>query len=386
MPGCGRGVDRAQRTATVAAFLLMSAPRIGFLAPAPLTNGYTAAVRFAAHRMGNPRGIEQMELRPQKSHADIIQAAAAGDIDYGVIAVENTLDGIIIESIRELERLFETPREQRPFICWEELLPIRHLLISQSGAPGDIRRIASHASALRQCSRFLAAVQRALPQVEITTALSTGQGVKEALADPAVAAMASPEALEHHCGELREVDLEAARAAGLQWEDTESLTDFRHGLTRFWVLGPRPAAAIAPPHNRIRVTQRDQLAQITGTVDHHAQKTCYLLNLPDTAGAMHRALGAFASRGISVAVIYPYPRLERAFEYLFFAEIEGHCDDPLVAEAEREINAARAGGPVHERPCILLGSYPNTPLLQRHPQHRDAFRQRHYPSGMVWRD
>lgn len=365
----------------------MTAPRIGFLAPAPLTNGYTAAVRFAAHLAGDPQGIGRMELHPLKTHADIIQAAAAGDIDYGVIAVENTLDGIIIESIRELERLFETERAHRPYICWEELLPIRHLLINRSGDLRDVRRIASHASALRQCSRFLAATQKALPEVEITQALSTGQGVREALADPSVAAMASPEALEHHGSDLREVNLEAARTQCLlDWPDPQSITDFRHGLTRFWVLGPQPMPVIAPPENRIRVTQRDQLAQITGTVDHHLQKTCYLLNLPDTPGAMHRALGAFASRGISVAVIYPYPRLERAFEYLFFAEIEGHCDDPLVTEAEREINDRHSSRPVHERPCILLGSYPNTPLLHRHPQHRDAFRRHYYPAAMDWRE
>jgi chorismate mutase/prephenate dehydratase len=354
-------------------------PRIGFLAPAPLTNGYTAAVRFAAHLTGEPNGIEKLTACGLKSHADIIQAAAAGEIDYGVIAVENTLDGIIIESIRELERLFETERAQRPYICWEELLPIRHLLISRSGTLTGINRIASHASALRQCSRFLAAVRKALPEVEITQALSTGQGVMDALADPAVAAMASPEALEHHGRELREVSL---TGSGVDWPDATCLTDFRQGFTRFWVLGPRPMPAIPPPHNRIRVTQRDQLAQITGTVDHHAQKTCYLLNLPDTAGSMHRALGAFASRGISVAVLYPYPRLERAFEYLFFAEIEGHCDDPLVAEAEREINDRHASRPVHERPCILLGSYPNTPLLHRHEPQQRAFRKTHYPAGM----
>ncbi len=358
----------------------MSAPRIGFLAPAPLTNGYTAAVRFAAHLTGDPRSMESLTACEMKSHADIIQAAAAGDIDYGVIAVENTLDGIIIESIRELERLFETEQARRPYICWEELLPIRHLLINRSGYLADVRRIASHGSALRQCSRFLSVLQKALPGVEITQALSTGQGVKEALGDPAVAAMASPEALEHHGAELREVNL---AGTSVDWPDPHSLTDFRHGLTRFWVLGPQPMPAIAPPENRIRVTQRDQLAQITGTLDRHIQKTCYLLNLPDAAGSMHRALGAFASRGISVAVLYPYPRLERAFEYLFFAEIEGHCDDPLVVEAEREINDRHASRPIHERPCILLGSYPNTPLLHRHPAQREGFRRKFYPLGIA---
>lgn len=364
----------------------MAAPRIAFLAPAPLTNGYTAARRFAAHLLDEANGMARCQQVPLKSHAEIIQAAADGSVDYGVIAVENTLDGIIIESIRELERLFETEQQRRPFICWEELLPIRHLLLSRSGDLRKVRRIASHASALRQCSRFLAAVKKAFPGVEITTALSTGQGVIDALADESVAAMASAEALEANRAALREVDLAAARAqSGLEWS-AESLTDFSHGLTRFWVLGPQPAPAIPPPENRIVVKQLDQLAQITGTRDHHIQKTCYLLNLADTAGAMHQALGAFARRGISVAVLYPYPRLERAFEYLFFAEIEGHCHDEMVVEAEAEINGRKAAAPVHERPCILLGSYPNTPLLHRHPQHRAAFRLLNYPAGLAWPD
>jgi hypothetical protein len=41
--------------------------------------------------------------------------------------------------------------------------------------------------------------------------------------------------------------------------------------------------------------------------------------------------------------VYPYPRLGRQFEYLYFVEIEGHAADPLVAEAEDEINGGAAG-------------------------------------------
>ena len=363
----------------------MPAPRIGFLAPAPLTNGYTAAARFAAHHAGRPDGIRAFDPVPLKSHAAIVQAAAAGEIDFGVIAVENTLDGIIVESIRELERLFEGDRPSHPFITWEELLPIRHLLISQSGDFGKIRRIASHASALRQCSRFLAAVQRAVPDMEFVQALSTGDGVQQALADPATAAMASPEALDYHAPGLREVDLSAAVGSGLlAWDQPDALTDVRGGLTRFWILGPQPMSPLSDA--RIRVTQRDQLAQITGTEDHNLQKTCYLLNLADQPGALHHALGAFASRQINIACVFPYPRLGRQFEYLYFVEIEGHAADPLVAEAELALNQSTLALPVHQRPCILLGSYPNTALMHRYPQHRGHFRAAQYPSGMLWHD
>jgi chorismate mutase / prephenate dehydratase len=357
------------------------ADRIGFLAPAPLTNGYTAARRFAAHLTGARDGLSRMTMVPLKSHAQIIQAASDGVIDYGVIAVENTLDGIIIESIRELERLFEAERTHRPFVCWEELLPIRHVLINQSGRFEDVQRIASHASALRQCSQFLNAVHRARPDVEIVSALSTGQGVTDALADPHLAAMASPEALEHHAPHLRPVDL---GHPDLAWPHPDWITDFRSGLTRFWVLGPE--AMPTGLGKRIVVRQRNQLAEVIGTREHEPQKTCYLLNLRDEAGALHRALGAFARRQISVACLFPYPRLDRVFEYLYFVEIEGHCNDLLVVEAENEINTGVLGRPTHELTCILLGSYPNTSLFQAHPAHRDAFRAAHYPTDFRWPD
>ena len=155
MPALSATLTRTGPVLPSRPYISMTRQRIGFLAPAPLTNGYTAAVRFAAHLTGEPPGIStRMELRPLKTHADIVQAAAAGEIDYGVIAVENTLDGIIIESIRELERLFESERERRPYICWEELLPIRHLLINRSG---DLRGRAPHRQP-RQCAAAMFAI------------------------------------------------------------------------------------------------------------------------------------------------------------------------------------------------------------------------------------
>ena len=45
-----------------------------------------------------------------------------------------------------------------------------------------------------------------------------------------------------------------------------------------------------------------------------------------------------------------------------------------------------AGRPERERNCILLGSYPNTALLQRHGIHREEFRRAQYPAEMVWRE
>ena len=344
----------------------MARPRIGFLGPAPLTNGYTAAGRFLRHLTGLHDPWPAVIQIPLPSHPEIVRAITSDQIDYGIIAVENTLDGIIIESIRELERLFESDPPLRPWVCWEELLAIRHLLINRSGRLGDIRRIATHPSAQRQCSRFLHALQQALgASLEITPVKSTGDGARMAAEEPHVAALASQEAMQAFAGALRTVDLSGRVEGRLIWQDLETLTDFRNGLTRFWVLSTKTMPGV--PASRVSIPIHDPRGNISGTEDHHLQKTCFLLNLPDQPGFMHRALGAFASREINVAAVYPYPRLERSFEYLYFVEIEGHGDDPLVVEAQQQVNEGMTHLPLHQRACIRLGSYPNTTFLHRHP-------------------
>ena len=362
-----------------------SSARIGFLGPAPLTNGYTVATRFAAHLTGRVAGVNECVLRPFDTHAEIIDAKARGDIDYGIIAVENTLDSLITESIREIERLFEQDLPTRPHVCWEELLPIRHLFVHQTGDLRQVTKIASHQSALRQCSRFLAAVRKAFPNIELVQAKSTGAAVQDALVNPGVAALASTEAAAATEGRLVEVDLQAARQHnGLQWDDPHWITDFHNGMTRFWVLGDAPMRQI---EGRTFMTKvKDSAGQIVGTVDHSWQKTCVLLNLPNKRGTLHEALRVFDKHGTFLSIIHPYPRLMVSFEYLFFAEVEGHCDDVSIKAAVAELNQRHQDRIERERPCIVLGSYPNTILLNQHPAQRAAFRREFYPADAIWKD
>ncbi|MDB6075008.1 MAG: chorismate mutase [Verrucomicrobiaceae bacterium] len=360
-------------------------PRIGFLGPGPFTNGFTVALRFASHVTGRKGGFELCEMRSYDTHQDVIDAKARNEIDYGIIAVENTLDSLITESIREIERLFEQDLPARPFVCWEELLPIRHLFLHQTGDLRQVTKISSHQSALRQCSRFLLAIRKAFPNIELVQAKSTGAAVQDALTNPGVAALASTEAAEATREMLVEVNLEVARQNNaLEWDDPKWITDFRNGMTRFWVLGNAPMQQI---HGRsFMTTVKDSAGQIVGTVDHSWQKTCVLLNLPNKRGTLHEALRVFDKHGTFLSIIHPYPRLMVSFEYLFFAEVEGHCDDPSIKAAVAELNRHHMNHNERERPCIVLGSYPNTILLNQHRAQRDAFRRESYPADMVWKD
>lgn len=349
-------------------------PRIGFLRPARLTNGYTAAARFAAHFGGRADGMDAaLTPVPFASHAEIIAAQARGDIEFGVIAIENTLDGIIVESVKDLERLFETPAIRRTFVVWEELLPIQHFLMTQSGNLDGVEAIRSHHSALRQCSKVLQRLKDHL-NIRVEQAESTGAATVEAAAEPSLAAIASREALEVYAGKLRAVDLAALeRDHQLGLEQTTRLSDYSNGFTRFWILGGE---------EHIRETEG---AILNGEAK-SLNKTCFLLNLPNETGTLHEALRIIREQHIFLSIIYPFPRVERDFEYMFFIEVEGHIHDAAVRGVMDTLNATYPQRPATPPSCVWLGSFPNTELLKQHPEHQQRFRERYYPEGMVWND
>ena len=348
--------------------------RIGFLRPARLTNGYTAAARFAAHFSNEPDGIDRVFAPvPFASHAEIISAHAKGKIDFGVIAIENTLDGIIVESVKDLERLFETPAARRTFVVWEELLPIQHFLMTQSGNLDGVEAIRSHHSALRQCSKVLQRLKEHL-NIRVEQAESTGAATVEAAADAGIAAIASREALEVYGDKLRAVDLAALeRDHQLGLEQTARLSDYSNGFTRFWILGAE------------QDTVKLESMVLNGTA-HSLNKTCFLFNLPNETGTLHQALGILRAQGIFLSIIYPFPRVERDFEYMFFVEVEGHMNDAGVKAVMDTINTTYPQRPDSPPACVWLGSFPNTELLKQHPAHQQSYRERYYPQGMVWNE
>ena len=352
-------------------------PRIGFLRPARLTNGYTAASRFAAHFSGRVDGMDAAFTPvPFASHAEIIAAQARGDIEFGVIAIENTLDGIIVESVKDLERLFEPTQSREPrrtFVVWEELLPIQHFLMTQSGNLDGVEAIRSHHSALRQCSKVLQRLKDHL-NIRVEQAESTGAATVEAAADPTLAAIASREALEVYAGKLSAVDLaKLERDHQLGLEQTTRLSDYSNGFTRFWILG-------AEQH--IRETEGALLNGTTKSLN----KTCFLLNLPNETGTLHEALRLIREQHIFLSIIYPFPRVERDFEYMFFVEVEGHIHDAAMREVMDTLNATFPQRPATPPSCVWLGSFPNTELLKQHAEHQQRFRGRYYPQGMPWND
>jgi chorismate mutase/prephenate dehydratase len=269
--------------------------RIGFLGP---EGTYTHAAAFK-HFGSSATVLAQTTIE------DIFRAVESGEVDYGVVPVENSIEGMISHT---LDSFFTSPLK----ICGEILLRIRHQLLSTANAVGDVERVVSHAQSLAQCRRWLT---QHLPNAELLTASSNAEAVRQIRNDNRAAAIASAAA-----GEIYEVPV-------LQ----SNIEDDAANTTRFLVIGKQSP----PPSGE--------------------DKTSLMVSNPNKPGALHRILTPLADQNVSMTRIESRPSKAALWEYVFFIDVEGHAEDPKVREAlarlEDEAGFVRS-----------LGSYPRAVL------------------------
>lgn len=265
--------------------------QLAFLGPAG-TFGEVAALSFAP----------EAEHVPLHSHGAVITAIAEGRYERGVVAIENSLDGSVPETLDGLIR------EPRVFIAAETALPIRHSLIAAEGTSlADIRVIYSHPVALGQCRRFL---ERELPDIDAEAALSTAAAVQEAVAHPGTAAIGTKRAAHLYGGSILRSDVQ----------------DDASNTTRFVLLAREDA-------------------ERTGD-----DKTSILFSTADKPGALVDVLQEFARRGINLTKIESRPSKESLGEYVFLVDLEGHRTDELVRQALEGVQP-------HTQHLRVFGSY-----------------------------
>lgn len=241
------------------------------------------------------------DYREAPTIAGVFDAVARGQAERGVVPIENSSEGSVAATLRALV-------QHELLIEREVLLDIRHQLLARASSLSDIVRVYSHPQALGQCAAWL---QRNLPFVSLVHTRSTAAAVVEALGDACGAAIGSALA-----GDLYGLPVLV-----------EHVNDEPDNATRFVVIAARDAAR----------TGHD--------------KTTLAFRLGDAAGALRRALEAFEREGINLSRIESQPSRERAWDYLFSCDLDGHRDDPPVQAA---IARLREGGAWVK----LLGSYP----------------------------
>ena len=234
----------------------------------------------------------------------VFDAVARGDASTGIVPVENSTDGRVVDTLGMFVR-----REMQ--ICGEVLLPIHHCLLSKTSR-NDITEVHSKPQALSQCRNWLSSQ---LPQARLIEIGSTAAAAKLAAEKKGVAAVAS---------------LQAGRAHGLDVID-ENIEDNPDNVTRFAVLGreqPKP----------------------TGD-----DKTALLFQVAHQPGALADAMTIFKDETLNLTWIESFPSIDAPNEYLFFVELTGHREDEAVAKAIEILREQT------ER-LDVLGSYPRARL------------------------
>jgi chorismate mutase/prephenate dehydratase len=280
---------------------LESRLRIAYLGPEGTFAHEAARARFGA----------SAELAPAPTIGEVFAAVERGRADLGVVPVENTTQGVVTETL-------DTFVEARVALCGEVVLAIRQNLLSRTGRLEEVRRVASHPQGLAQCRLWL---DHHLPRAERVETPSTAAAARLAAEDAAVAAIGSAIAGETY-------GLACAAAA---------IEDRRDNTTRFLLLG---RDAPGPSGN--------DLTTVVFTV----RKT--------EAGALYRLLEPFARLGVNLTAIHARPMPGRAWEYLFFLDIEGHASDEPVAKALADAASAASSHRV-------LGSFPRAQAAEVAP-------------------
>ena len=243
------------------------------------------------------------EVVPCASIDEVIRRAESGTVGFAVVPVENSTEGAIGKT---LDLMLQTPLN----VCGEVMLRIHHHLLARSAAIDllSVKRVYSHPQSLAQCHQWLAAN---LPQVERVPASSNAEAARLAQLEPNAVAIA---------GEA------AAGRYGLE-RVAQNIEDEPSNTTRFLVFG----------NLEVEATGRD--------------KTSLAMSAKNQPGAIHELLAPLAAHGVSMTKLESRPSRMANWEYFFFVDIEGHRNDPPVAQALREIEA-RA---LHLK---VMGSYP----------------------------
>lgn len=269
---------------------LQRTPSVAFLGPQHTFTHLAARKRFG----------HQANFLPVGSIDEVFGAIEREKADFGIVPIQNSTEGVVGTT---LDCLLDTPLR----ICAELYVQIHHFLAG-AGSLDEITQVRSHPQVLAQCRGWL---REMLPGVEQVATSSSSAAAAEVAGDPTIAAICTREAAEAH-----ELSVLA--------EKIEDLADNR---TRFLVIGDLQV----PP---------------TGV-----DKTSLVFSTPHRAGALHKAMTAFALYEINLTMIQSRPARGQLWEYVFFVDFEGHREDRAAAAALKQL---REFCPLLK----VLGSYP----------------------------
>lgn len=290
-PLAGESLKAIYREIMSSSLSLEKPLKITYLGP-PFTFTHLAALK----KFGS-----SVEYVACNSITDIFVEVERDRADYGVVPIENSIEGAVNHT---LDMLIDSPLK----ICSEIYLEVSHNLLSKTSDIKRIKKVYSNPQVFGQCRLWL---EGNMPGVELREVSSTTKAAKIASREKNAAGIGS---------------LMAARKYGLKVL-AESIEDVPHNVTRFLVVGK----TLAKP------TKDD--------------KTSIMFAVKDKVGALHDTLAPLKRNRINLTKIESRPSKRRHWEYYFFVDLEGHCDDGKVKKSLSDL----------KKECLhlkIIGSYP----------------------------
>jgi chorismate mutase / prephenate dehydratase len=287
----GSGALEAIYREVMSSSLALEKPlKVAYLGPEASFSNLAALKRFGS----------QVNFVACGSITDVFMEVERDASDYGVVPVENSIEGAVTHT---LDKLVDSDLK----ICSQIILDIAHNLLAN--CPKDkIKRVYSNPQVLGQCRIWL---QDNLPGVEQIEVSSTTRAAQITAKEKNSACIASLLAGKIYCLKALARDIE----------------DSPHNITRFFVIGKTEA----------------------GPTGH--DKTSILFSIKDKVGALHDMLIPFKKYKINLTKIESRPSKKKAWDYYFFMDLEGHNQDAMIQKALQEL----------ENKCKflkILGSYP----------------------------
>ncbi|MBP2623038.1 prephenate dehydratase [Streptococcus oricebi] len=223
------------------------------------------------------KAFPQGELKACPNITEVIKAYEAGQVDYAVVPVENSIEGSVHET---LDYLFHQAEIQS---IAEIVQPIKQQLLATSPKK-KIERVFSHPQALAQGKKY---IEEHYPQAKLEITASTAYAARFVAehAEEPYAAIAPHSAAEEYGLEVIAQDIQ----------------EMAENFTRFWILGHE---------------------QRPFDLSLEERKITLALTLPNNLpGALYKALSTFAWRGIDLTKIESRPLKTALGEYFFIIDI-----------------------------------------------------------------
>jgi chorismate mutase/prephenate dehydratase len=265
--------------------------KVGYLGPE-----YSFSHLAALERFG-----QAVEFIRVGSIAAVFEEVNRSHAEFGVVPLENSTDGRVADTLDMFMRLPQLK------ICAEVRLPIHHNLMANCEQQ-EIRRIYSKPQALSQCRNWLS---KNVPHASLHEVASTATAAELAQREPGAAAVASRQAAVKYGLRILFTDIE----------------DSPFNETRFAVIGMR---------------ENDRTGH---------DKTSVMFQVAHQPGSLVDALNVFKQNKLNLTWIESFPAKTARPEYVFFAEFEGHQEDPKVKRALANLAE-------HCEEISILGSYP----------------------------